>query len=160
VQAIVVWQNGHLPDVRLVAPENLHVTLAFLGDRPAAELPAIAAALTEAAARAAPIRLQARRYAETSGVSMIVFDDTGGAGAAFAAELGARLERLRVYRPEARPWLAHVTVARFRQRPRLTLQPPDLGEVSPSDAAVYSSVLRPTGAQYQALRIAALKATE
>jgi 2'-5' RNA ligase len=159
-QAVADWQNLHLQGVRLVAPGNLHLTLAFLGSRPAAEVPAIAAALVAAAGNAGPIRLQARRYAERSSVSMIVFDDLGEAGAALAADLGARLERLGVYRPEHRPWLPHVTVARFRQRPRLTPQPPELGEVSPSDAAVYSSVLRPTGAQYRALQIAVLKATE
>src|SRR5215211_4532760 len=50
-----------------------------------------------------------------------------------------------------RAWLPHVTVLRFRERPRLRPELPDLGEVSPSEAAVYSSVLRPTGAQYEIL---------
>jgi len=59
-----------------------------------------------------------------------------------------RLERLGVYRREQRPWLPHVTVLRFRERPRLQPPLPDLGEFVPSDAAAYHSVLRSSGAQY------------
>ena len=40
---------------------------------------------------------------------------------------------------------------RFEERPRLEPPLPELGEVCPSDAAVYSSVLRPGGAQYEVL---------
>jgi 2'-5' RNA ligase len=64
-----------------------------------------------------------------------------------------------VYEREARPWLPHVTVARFRSRPRLDPAPPDLGVVSPSDAALYNSVLRSTGAQYVVLESVALGGT-
>jgi 2'-5' RNA ligase len=88
---------------------------------------------------------------------MIVFSDAGGAAAALASDLGERLERIGAYRREQRAWRPHVTVTRFRERPRLELPPPDLGEVSPSDAAVYSSVLRPTGAQYDVLERVALR---
>jgi 2'-5' RNA ligase len=156
VDEIVAWQTRHLPAGRLVPAGNLHVTLAFLGHRPADELPAVARELGEAAAAAARIRLLAHRYRETRSVGMIVFDDVGGAGAELAEDLGLRLERIGVYRREERAWLPHVTVARFRERPRLAPPAPELGEVSPSDAAVYSSVLRPGGAHYEPLEIAVL----
>ena len=61
-----------------------------------------------------------------------------------------------MYRREQRPWLPHVTVLRFHDRPRLDPPLPDLGAVGPSEAAVYHSVLRPTGAQYEALEAVAL----
>jgi 2'-5' RNA ligase len=149
LERLVGWQAA-LPggDFRLVPRENLHITLAFLGSRPAAELDAIGRELEEAARGAAGIVLRLRRYRETRNVGMLVFDDAGGTAAALAADLHARLERLGVYEPERRPWLPHLTVVRFRQRPGLSPPLPDLGEVSPSDAAVYLSVLRPTGAQY------------
>ena len=62
---------------------------------------------------------------------MVVLDDeTGEEGARVAVALFERLERLGVYEREARPWLPHVTVLRFRSRPRLDPPVPDLGAVS------------------------------
>jgi hypothetical protein len=49
-----------------------------------------------------------------------------------------------------------VTVLRFRAPPRLRPDVPRLGEFSPSDAALYHSVLRPSGAQYAVIESAAL----
>ena len=150
---LVAWQAGLPPGrYRLVPRENLHLTLAFLGGRPAVEVEAIAGGLAEAARAAGPIVLHARRYRETRSVGMLVFEDERGAGAAVAADLSARLEELGVYEPERRPWLPHLSVARFRERPRLHPDIPDLGGVSPSGAAVYHSVLRPSGAQYVVVR--------
>ena len=82
---------------------------------------------------------------------MVVLEDLGGAATALADELGARLERLGVYRREQRPWLPHVTVVRFRERPRLDPPPPDLGEVGVVRSALYRSALGPAGARYDVL---------
>jgi len=82
---------------------------------------------------------------------MVVLDDEDERATRLAADVGERLEALGVYRREARPWLPHVTVARFRQPPRLRPDPPDLGEVSPSEVALYTSSLRRSGAQYDVL---------
>jgi 2'-5' RNA ligase len=82
---------------------------------------------------------------------MIVFDDVGGAGSRLAADLGQRLERRGFYRREQRPWLPHVTVTRFRERPRLDPPLPALGTIDVVRAALYSSSLRPTGARYDVL---------
>jgi 2'-5' RNA ligase len=87
---------------------------------------------------------------------MLVFDDDGGHAATLAADLHARLEALGVYEREARPWLPHATVIRFRRPPRLHPSLPDLGEVSPSEAAVYHSLLRRGGAQYEPLETVCL----
>jgi RNA 2',3'-cyclic 3'-phosphodiesterase len=148
---LVAWQAEHVVRARPVGREGLHVTLAFLGRRPESDVPAVARELAGAAASAAPIVLRAFRYRETRSVGMVVLGDDDGAATAFAGDLAARLERRGLYRPEQRPWLPHVTVARFRERPGLRPPPPDLRRVSPSDAAVYSSVLRPGGAQYRVL---------
>lgn len=142
------WQAEHIGAGRPVARDHLHVTLAFLGHRPVDELEPILGALREAAAAAAPIRLVPERYRETRSVGMLVLSDLGGQATRLAEDLQGRLERLGVYEREQRQWLPHLTVVRFRERPRLQPPLPDLGEVSPSDAAAYHSVLRSSGAQY------------
>ncbi len=149
------WQAEHLHG-RIVPRENLHVTAAFLGSRPESELEAITAALRGAAGEAQPPVLRAVRYRETRSVGMVVLDDEEGRSTRFADDLQRRLEGLGVYRRETRPWLPHVTVLRFRERPRLRPPVPDLGAFSPSDAAVYHSALSPDGAQYSVLESAPL----
>ena len=157
VDALAGWQARHLSDGRtssgrIVPPEHLHVTLAFLGSRPAAEIPAIVGELAAAsAASAAPIRLRSGRYRETRSVGMVVLDDLDGAATAVAADVGERLERLGVYRRERRPWLPHVTVLRFRERPRLAPPAPELGELRVVRSALYRSALGPAGARYDVL---------
>jgi RNA 2',3'-cyclic 3'-phosphodiesterase len=149
---LVAWQTVHLPgSVRAVQRDNLHVTLAFLGARPAREVDAITGELAAAAGGAGAIELEAERYRESRSVGMVVLTDARGTATALAGDLAERLARLGVYRPEQRPWLPHVTVARFRERPRLEPPAPDLGRFGPSDAAVYSSVLQSRGAQYHVL---------
>jgi RNA 2',3'-cyclic 3'-phosphodiesterase len=145
------WQAEHLRAGRVVPRDHLHITLAFLGSTPAHELQPVAGALGEAAAPAGEIVFSATRYRETRSVGMVVLEDETGEGERLAEGLFDRLERLGVYEREQRPWLPHVTVLRFRSRPRLDPPVPDLGQFRPSDAAVYMSALRPTGAQYRVL---------
>jgi 2'-5' RNA ligase len=146
------WQAEQLGKGRIVPREQLHVTLAFLGSRPAAELEAVAGALREAAAGAGEIVFSALRYRETRSVGMVVLEDEDGRATRMAETVEDGLERLGVYEREARRWLAHVTVLRFRRPPRARPGLPELGRVSPSEVALYHSVLRPTGAQYEILQ--------
>jgi 2'-5' RNA ligase len=149
------WQADELAG-RIVPPEHLHVTLAFLGSRPRADVPGVVEVLRAACGAAGPPLFAVRRYRETRSVGMLELEDASGNAAAIAASLHARLQSLGLYTPERRPWLAHVTVLRFRERPRLEPRLPDLGRFSPSDAALYHSVLRPSGAQYDVLESVAL----
>ena len=143
------WQ-AHLDRARPV--ESFHVTLAFLGARPRSELESIVSALRESAAETRPFELQPvrlprdalRRNARSPG------RERGGdpartrsaaTGWSDSACIGAR----------ARPWLPHVTVVRFRERPRLDPPLPPLGRFAPSGAAAFLSRLRPTGARYETL---------
>jgi len=48
LDAIASWQAAQLRDVRVVPREHLHITLAFLGHRPAEELDGIVDALRAA----------------------------------------------------------------------------------------------------------------
>jgi 2'-5' RNA ligase len=155
LDVLCAWQAAQLSG-RVVVREHLHITLAFLGHRPAGELASVAGALRASAARARPMQFEPVRYRETRSVGMLVLDDADGAAGALAGDLHARLEDLGVYEREQRPWLPHVTVLRFRERPKLRPPLPDLGPFSPSDAAVYHSVLRSSGAQYVVVETVAL----
>ena len=151
---LVAWQERELPrveGVRVVPRGNLHVTVAFLGARPAGELPDIAETVRGAAPGAEPPVLAAPRYRETRSVGMIALTDEGGRARRLAEQVFAGLERLGVYERERREWLPHVTVVRFRDRPRLTPELPALGAVVSSEMAVMMSRLRPSGAQYEVL---------
>jgi 2'-5' RNA ligase len=150
---LVAWQTAELTPrgekLRVVSPENLHVTLAFLGATPAARAGEVAEALRQACAGRERLLFAVDRYRETRSVAMIALTDVGGRGEGIAESLFAALEERDLYRREERGWLPHVTVARFRDRPRLDPPLPELGEVAPSDAAVMISRLRPGGAQYE-----------
>jgi 2'-5' RNA ligase len=152
-RAVAAWQATQLvaERLRIVPVDNLHVTIAFLGSRPAGEVDALSEALRESVAGVAKPVLTPVRYRETRSVGMLVLDDEDGRAARIAEEAHGRLERLGVYEPETRKWLPHLTVVRFRERPRLQPAIPELGRVTMSDAAVYMSRLRPDGAQYEVL---------
>lgn len=151
--ALVAWQS-ELPrgDARLVPKANLHITLAFLGSRPERNVAPIADALRASvdALEGTPL-LRPVRYRETRSVGMLVLDDEDGRAGRLAADLHGRLEQLGVYTREARPWLPHLTVLRFRRQPRLSPALPGMAPFSPSEAAVYHSLLRRGGAEYDVL---------
>ena len=148
---VVRWQEAHVRGGRLVPREHLHVTLAFLGSRPAGELAGIVDALRAACRGAGRIVLEPVRWRETRSVGMVVLHDEGDEATRLARRLHERLEQLGVHRPESRAWLPHLTVLRFRQPPRLRPPLPETGTFVPSDAAAYLSRLHPAGARYEVL---------
>lgn len=161
VEALADWQSRHLRGSmvpgsmvpgRIVPAANLHVTLAFLGSRPARELESICAVLEEtvlgeAAAAVAPPQLDVGRYRETRSAGMLLLSDRTRNGARLAARLHEELAALGLFEQERRPWLPHVTVLRYRERPRFSPPPPELPAFAPSDAAAYLSRLRPSGSR-------------
>ena len=143
------WARGQLSGGRVL--ESFHITLAFLGSRPRLELPGIVAALRGSAEDAIPFTLTPVRYRETRSVGMLVLDDPSGEATHLAEDVQRRLEGLGVYRGEARRWLPHVTVLRFRERPRLSPPLPEIEPFAPSEAAAFLSRLHRSGARYEVL---------
>jgi len=160
VDDVVAWQEAELASarepLRIVPRENLHVTLAFLGSTPAEQVREVVDGLQEACAGQESPVLSALRYRETRSVAMIALSDEGARAERIAARLFDALEERGLYRREERKWLPHVTVARFRTRPRLSTPVPELGEIVLSDAAVMISRLRPGGAQYEVFETVSL----
>jgi RNA 2',3'-cyclic 3'-phosphodiesterase len=150
------WQERHLGELRRA--DTLHATLAFLGNRPRSDLEGVLAALRASVEETVPFVLEPARYRETRAVGMLVLDDPSGEATRLAEHLQGRLEELGVYRREARPWLPHVTVVRFRERPRLRPPPPEIGPFAPSGAAAFLSRLHPSGARYEVIESCSLEA--
>jgi 2'-5' RNA ligase len=139
-----------------MSADRLHITLVFLGSRPASELDDIGRVTGDCAASARRAAFHARRYKETARVGMIQLQEDPVAGEHFtgranmlAGHLMRELESRRMYRREHRGWTPHVTVARFRQPPGLTLEPPDLGSFSTPDVILFRSVPTPEGSTYE-----------
>lgn len=163
---LCAWRSqviGDTDDLRPVAPEGLHVTLCFLGSRPADEVPAIAAACETALERGSVSELGLdaglllpRRRPRVLAVRLA--DPSAGLARAQSA-LSDALHRGGWYRPEKRPFLPHVTVARLRARARVR----DIGlpKLPPltfraPEVTLYRSRLQRTGARYEPLARIAL----
>lgn len=149
VVELVRWGERHLDRGRLV--ESFHITLAFLGAQPRSAVAAIAAILSRETAATERFDLEPLRYRETRSVGMLVLADPSGRATSLANRVQGDLESLGVYERERRPWLPHVTVLRFRERPRLDPPLPEIGAFAPSGAAALLSRLHSSGAQYEVL---------
>jgi 2'-5' RNA ligase len=159
--ALDAWRAeavGSREDLRLVAESSLHVTLAFLGSRPATELPDIGAAVARSADGMAASRL---RVAEVKPIPprrprLFAFDlvDADGAAEAVQAAVAEALASGGFYKPEKRPFWPHVTFARVRRGVRrvkpISLSPPELSFTA-RHVTLYRSHLSPRGARYEAL---------
>lgn len=162
-EGIVAWGREALSDpaLRPVAPESLHITLAFLGYRPEKEIEAIAAVVRESAAPAPWVELRDPEQRPPRGRARLYALPTISPGAeALQAGLEQRLAEGGFYKPEKRPFWPHVTVARVRPEARGSRRPAVVSELpgpvpeeltEPRIAVrmtLYRSVLQPTGAQY------------
>ena len=142
--------------LRLLPPESLHVTLAFLGERPDEEADHVAAALGAAAAPAGPLGLAGPAWLppRRPGVLAVDLDDPDGGCARLQRAVSEALVALGVFAPERRPFRPHVTVARVRRGARVdrSLPPLPAGRIFSATAlTLYRSRLGPKGARYEAL---------
>jgi 2'-5' RNA ligase len=163
---IVAWRREALADpaLRPVAPESLHITLAFLGYLPEKEIPRLAEIVGASGGRAVSIALGAPvQRPERGRPRLFALPVDSPAAIALQAGIQEKLVEARLYEPEKRPFWPHVTVARVRreergsQRPALVTRPP---ESLPKDllhsflgvrVTLYRSQLQPLGAQYTPL---------
>ena len=153
-----------LPGLRRVRPENLHLTLAFLGWTPDERLPDAEAAAKGAAAKVTPFRIaldRAGRFPERGrprvvwlGIGQGV-EDVGRVGAGVAAGLRARSLRF-----DERPLSPHLTLARVREDAGLpeartvaaAVEGLHIAPIAFDVAAItlFESVLSPKGPRYTA----------
>jgi 2'-5' RNA ligase len=145
------------PEARWQSPDTWHLTLVFLGQTPAREVPRLAEIINGVAASGRPFRTELRGAGSFGGGRRPLVAWIGvGAGAGELAVLAAQLEGAIDPRRESRPLRPHLTVAR-EAPPRLVeaLQAsmaarPGLSWTS-DRLVLYRSVLGPRGSTHTEL---------
>lgn len=166
-ELLSVLRRGPHP-VRWCAPQQLHITLRFLGPCADAQIPALCR-LIEQASRAGepfPLRLGNLGCFPARSAARVLWcgvQDAQGACAAWIERASPQLEALG-WPPEPRPFTPHVTLGRSRQpRGSVALRewflahpdPPPV-ELWVDEVVLYESRLGPGGATYLPLHRAEL----
>ena len=144
-----------LGGIRLLRPEGIHLTLRFLGDTSPAQVETLRPLLAAAAAACPPVE------ARVAGLGM--FPERGSPRVLWLRldvppavyELQRACERAAReagFEREERPFRAHLTLGRWRDRaPRPDLPPADPGTTRLDTLVFFRSDLRPDGAVYTPL---------
>jgi len=151
-------------EVSWTAPENMHLTLKFLGDVSDADVPGVCEAVRGAVAGVAPFDLEIRgagAFPNLSRPRVIWLGSAEGDEpmADLADRIDTALKKLGFAR-EARRFHAHLTLGRVRRGgpaisalASLVQEHADaqIGRTPVDEVVVFSSQLKPTGAIYEAL---------
>jgi 2'-5' RNA ligase len=158
---IAAWRDelaAGRSELRPVAPDALHVTLAFLAWQDEGDAERIAKTAFEAAGPVGAPRLMPAgvRPLPPRGPRLFALDleDDGGRAVALQAAVSDSLAAGRWYRPEKRPFWPHVTLARVKRGQRaapLEGPPPPPDPFEATVVTLYRSTLRPQGAVYEPL---------
>lgn len=160
---IADWSETELADpaLRRTEPESLHVTLAFLGNRPLSDVEPIIEIIEWAADR--PVLMELGGPVGRPGRGrprFIALPVLGGPVEGLEDRLGRILAFEGFYKPEIRPYWPHVTVARVRNegggsgRPMQVEVPSGpsptrcIGWFGGVRISLYRSELQPRGARY------------
>ncbi len=148
--------------LRPIPPDSIHLTLAFLGTRPLAEVDLLAEAIDRALrgvgeiAGGPPLWLPKRR---PRALALEVREASGSLGE-LRSELVQGLGTLTGWEPERQGFLPHLTVGRVGRgvRPdRSKLPPAPTLEFPPETITLYRSHLDSEGARYESLYTAPLR---
>ena len=161
-ESVSAAMRARMSRVRWVRPENLHLTLRFLGDVAESRLDPLRSEVETVTCRTAPFRAElgaAGGFGPRGAPSVLWFalEDGSAALARLVAELERPLASLG-WAPEPRPWTAHLTVARNPRRIPWSEWEAELESwglagmgFDVREAVLYSSTLRPRGPTYSAV---------
>jgi RNA 2',3'-cyclic 3'-phosphodiesterase len=157
--AFAGWAVEHASsrDLRLVAPESLHLTLCFLGWREEADVERLGELVAPCAAPVREVSAVAASWLPPRRPRVLAIDlaDPGDAVVALQRRVSDALEAAAAYEPESRPYRPHVTVARVRRGARVRaveLPPPQVDPFPGAALTLYRSRLYRAGPQYEPLR--------
>jgi RNA 2',3'-cyclic 3'-phosphodiesterase len=154
VAALAAWGRAcERPGLRVLPPSSLHVTLAFLGERPDEEAEDIGAAVVACAAPVPGLSGGEPAWLGRGSALAVDLEDEQGACARVQATVSDALVALGVFAPEARAFRPHVTVARVRRGARVARRglpdPPACGPFAGAALTLFRSKLSPRGAEYR-----------
>jgi 2'-5' RNA ligase len=143
-----------LPKARWTVPENIHLTLVFLGEVAEQRLTSIKHELDELDAAPFPIRFTNLNTFARAGVLVAEADPTPSL-LRLQAQIASRMDRCG-FPPEDRPYHPHITLARFHGSLRLSNSqgtlPASLQRSFSADTVnLYRSNQTPTGPHYEIL---------
>ena len=117
-RAIATWQCAALESHDgLRINHALHITLAFLGEVAAARVPELTDVLSLVRVRPCDVTVEQPVFLPVRGAKRVValqLTDGDGELARLQAGVAAALAATGLYEARGRPWLPHLTVARFR----------------------------------------------
>jgi len=151
IRALSRWQLQELEgreDLRVAG--SLHLTLAFLGDVRKDKVPRVVEALATVSFAPFALRLEEpvflpRRGAKKT-LALSLSDPEGGLDR-LQADVSEALSAAGLFKPGKRPWLPHVTVARFRHGCQpFSLQNVNIPQFGVVRMVLYSSLLERVGA--------------
>jgi 2'-5' RNA ligase len=125
-EGLAAWGREELvdPALRPTRPESLHLTLAFLGNRGAAEVEEVAAVVVRSAAPAPLLKLEDPIQLPRRGrASVFALPAPSPATSDLRRALVERLVAAGLYEPERRDFWPHVTVARVLPEGRGSRRP-------------------------------------
>jgi len=144
-----------LGGIRMVRPEGIHLTLRFLGEASPAQIEALLPRLAVAAAACPPCEARAAglgTFPERGSPRVLWLGLDVPSPVVDLQAASERAARAAGFEREERPFQAHLTLGRWRERaPRPELPPAELGSTRLEALALFRSDLRPDGAVYTAL---------
>jgi RNA 2',3'-cyclic 3'-phosphodiesterase len=153
-----------LGGIRLVRPEGIHLTLRFLGDTAPSQIETLRPLLAAAATSCPPVDAQVAGLGTfpERGSPRVLWLGLDVPPAVFDLQRASeRAARAAGFEREPRPFRAHLTLGRWRDRaPRPDLPPADLGATRLAALVLFKSDLRPDGAAYTPLARFALGGAE
>jgi 2'-5' RNA ligase len=154
--AVGAWQDAELaPRADLRVAPTLHLTLCFLGDVAESRLDDLTAALGELVLPALPTAFAEPLFLPPRGAKRVValrLDDPNGALSHTQAAVADALAGHGLYTPERRPFLPHLTVARYRRPGHpFPLQNVNIGAFGLPSVILYASLLERAGAVHTPL---------
>lgn len=169
IEHVLMAIRPKAPSAKWVKADSLHLTLAFLGERPEEDAPKIGEALSQVAAAHAPFELHFKGgggFGRPSRPKVLWAGCEGDTDA--LAALQKAVEEALVplgFVPDRRDFSAHLTLARARDtggdlglsRCVQGLETEDFGASTIREVVLYESRLSPAGASYTAVHKARLR---